>query len=178
MPLVAESPASGSAPRSISEAVSITGLTAGSYSATVTVTAAGATGSPKQIPVTLTVTRQLPLWWRRWGSMRVRGCRLWIRRGVGMVVPLAGGALWSASGRFGSAVSFDGVDDVVSVPDANSLDLTSGMTLEAWVNASVLGGWRTALMKEQPSGSAYGLYASSDTGRPVGGCRSGRLIVV
>ena len=30
-------------------------------------------------------------------------------------------------------MSFDGVDDWVTVADSASLDLTSGMTLEAWV---------------------------------------------
>ena len=35
------------------------------------------------------------------------------------------GAVRTASGRFGQALSFDGVNDIVSVPDANSLDLTA-----------------------------------------------------
>src|SRR5262245_18161856 len=44
------------------------------------------------------------------------------------------GATWTTSGMFNSnALSFDGVDDWVTIPDANSLDLTNGMTLEAWV---------------------------------------------
>ena len=38
------------------------------------------------------------------------------------------GAARSAAGRFGSALSFDGVNDWVTVPDAASLDLTTGMT--------------------------------------------------
>lgn len=33
------------------------------------------------------------------------------------------------------ALEFDGVDDYVSVPDSNSLDLTAGMTIEAWINS-------------------------------------------
>ncbi|MFH0763486.1 MAG: LamG domain-containing protein [Candidatus Omnitrophota bacterium] len=32
------------------------------------------------------------------------------------------------------ALDFDGVDDYVSAPDSNSLDLTSGLTIEAWIN--------------------------------------------
>ncbi|MFN7919853.1 MAG: malectin domain-containing carbohydrate-binding protein [Bryobacteraceae bacterium] len=43
------------AANSVSAAVILTGLTAGTYNATVTVTATGAQGSPKTIPVTLTV---------------------------------------------------------------------------------------------------------------------------
>ena len=41
------------------------------------------------------------------------------------------GATRVAGGRHGGALSFDGVDDMVTVADAASLDLTSGMTLEA-----------------------------------------------
>jgi hypothetical protein len=35
------------------------------------------------------------------------------------------GAVSSAAGKFGRALSFDGVNDVVSVADSNSLDLTT-----------------------------------------------------
>jgi len=72
----------------------------------------------------------------------------------------------SASGRFGAALSFDGVNDLVNVADLASLDLTVGMTLEAWVRPGG-GGWRTALLKERPGGLAYALYSSSDTNRPM-----------
>jgi|GEM_PF-2168548 len=62
---------------------------------------------------------------------------------------LANGPLWSATGRFGSALQFDGVDDLVNIADANSLDLTNGMTLEAWVNPSDLVGYKTILCKDR-----------------------------
>ncbi|MEA2136290.1 MAG: hypothetical protein QOC68_4199 [Solirubrobacteraceae bacterium] len=54
-PWLSVSPASGTAPRDLSVTVDTVGLAAGTYSATVTVTSAGTQGSPKQIPVTLTV---------------------------------------------------------------------------------------------------------------------------
>ena len=76
------------------------------------------------------------------------------------------GALVSSAGRFGSALSFDGINDWVTVPDTNSLDLTNAMTLEAWVRPSALSGWRTVVMKEQAGGLVYGLYANSDGNRP------------
>ena len=38
-------------------------------------------------------------------------------------------ATWSASGKFGSALSFNGTNSWVTVTDSASLDLTSGMTL-------------------------------------------------
>src|SRR4051794_23666949 len=52
----------------------------------------------------------------------------------------------SAAGRFGAALSFDGVNDRVDVADSNSLDLSTGMTLEAWVQPTALN-WRTGVMK-------------------------------
>jgi glucose/arabinose dehydrogenase/fibronectin type 3 domain-containing protein len=78
------------------------------------------------------------------------------------------GALWNAGGRYGSALSFDGVNDWVTTPDANSLDLTNAMTLEAWVRPSALGGWRTVMLKERTGGIVYGLYADQAAGRPLG----------
>ena len=47
-------------------------------------------------------------------------------------------------GRFGKALSFDGLNDWVTVNDAASLDLTTGMTVEAWVYPTEsMTGWRT-----------------------------------
>ena len=54
-PWLSVSPASGTAPRDLSVSVDTAGLAPGNHSATVTVTSTGTQGSPKQIPVTLTV---------------------------------------------------------------------------------------------------------------------------
>ncbi len=78
------------------------------------------------------------------------------------------GAVWSVSGRFGSALSFDGVNDWVTVADSASLDLSSGMTVEAWVRPSKAGGWRTVVVKERTGGVVYGLYGDQAGGRPLG----------
>jgi hypothetical protein len=37
--------------------------------------------------------------------------------------------------------------------------LTTGMTLEAWINPGVMSGWETVLLKERAGGLAYALYA-------------------
>jgi Concanavalin A-like lectin/glucanases superfamily len=77
----------------------------------------------------------------------------------------------TASGYFGNALKFDGTNDWVTVNDSASLDLSSGLTLEAWVNpAVVMSGWKTILMKEQStSNEVYYLSANNDTNKPVTG---------
>src|SRR5712664_1974370 len=44
------------------------------------------------------------------------------------------GATWTTAGKFGSALVFNGTNSWVSISDTPSLQLTTGMTLEAWVN--------------------------------------------
>ncbi|HRD67655.1 MAG TPA: PKD domain-containing protein [Candidatus Competibacter sp.] len=74
----------------------------------------------------------------------------------------------SVSGKFGRALSFDGVNDWVTVNDSNSLDLTQGMTLAAWVYpTAALSGWRSVLLKERTGGLTYALYANSDSNQPA-----------
>ena len=68
------------------------------------------------------------------------------------------------AGKYGGALSFNGSSNLVSVPDSNSLDLTSGMTLEAWVRPTTLGAFETVVLKEAPGDVSYGMYASSAYG--------------
>ena len=67
--------------------------------------------------------------------------------------------------RFGRALRFDGGDNV-SVVDGvalTKLDLTNGMTLEAWVNPSTMNGWESVIYKERGGAGtgllSYALYA-------------------
>jgi hypothetical protein len=53
------------------------------------------------------------------------------RSGTGNAGTVAG-ATWT-TGRVRGVLSFDGTNDLVSVPDTPSLDLTTGMTVDAWV---------------------------------------------
>jgi hypothetical protein len=81
---------------------------------------------------------------------------------------LISGATRTTKGRFGNALAFDGIDDWVTIADADFLDLTTGMTLEAWVYPiGSSKGWSTVLLKEQHLGLVYALYANSDTMQPV-----------
>jgi len=69
-------------------------------------------------------------------------------------------------------LSFDGNSDWVTVVDAASgpqLDLTSGMTIEAWVNPTALSGWNTIVMKEGGINAlSYALYAHDGAPEPGG----------
>jgi hypothetical protein len=79
------------------------------------------------------------------------------------------GATRTTTGKFGGALSFNGTNNMVTVADNAKLDLTAGMTLEAWVWPSAVSGWRTVVVKERDSSAlSYGMYANGDTNRPVG----------
>ena len=69
--------------------------------------------------------------------------------------------------KFGDAITFDGDNYLITVPDANSLDLTNGMTLEAWVRPTASGNYRTVLLKETTGDLVYALYALRRSGLRV-----------
>ncbi len=72
----------------------------------------------------------------------------------------ASGATFSPAGHEGGAISLNG-SGMVSVPDDGDLDLTSTMTLEAWVKPSSAKAWQTVMMKEAPPWTeSYALYAT------------------
>jgi len=76
---------------------------------------------------------------------------------------------WVTGGKFGGALQFNGTSSRVFVPNKSSLNLTSGMTLMAWVYpTSSQSGNRTILRRES---GGYWLYAgrTSNTLRPGGG---------
>jgi hypothetical protein len=81
------------------------------------------------------------------------------------------GAKRTTQGRYGSALSFDGVNDRVTVPDSAQLRLTDGLTIEAWVRPTSASGQRLVLLKGSGKGVAYGLYAS-DLRLPSGTVRT------
>ena len=97
--------------------------------------------------------------------------------GTGNNGTLINGATWSTTAKFGAAASFDGSNDRIDVPDSSSLDLTAGMTLEAWVRPTANGSYRTVLLKEVTGELAYALYAadSDHGGRSSGWNRIGNI---
>ena len=79
-------------------------------------------------------------------------------------------ATWTPAGKYGSAVLFNGTNSWVTVADANDLDLTTGMTLEAWVfptAAATAATSRNVVIKERSGGEVYNLYADTDTHIPA-----------
>ncbi len=55
---------------------------------------------------------------------------------------------WTATGKYGGALSFNGTSSRVTIPDSASLHLTRAMTLEAWVNpTTVSNAWRDVIEK-------------------------------
>lgn len=81
---------------------------------------------------------------------------------------LVSGTTWTPNGKFGKALSFDGTNDMVTVADSASLDLTTALTVSAWLYPTVISGtWRRILWKERPTGNfAYNLTATDDVLKP------------
>ncbi|MFZ4536438.1 MAG: PKD domain-containing protein [Propionivibrio sp.] len=83
------------------------------------------------------------------------------------------GATRTTSGKFGNDLSLNGTSNWVTVNDSATLDLTTGMTLEAWVYPTTNTGNRSVLIKENaPGNSVYYLYANTSddsNNTPLGG---------
>jgi len=77
------------------------------------------------------------------------------------------GASWTSSGKYGSGLVFNGSGARVTINDSGSLHLTTGMTLEAWVNATtVSSAWRDVIYKGRDN---YFLEGTSDNNKLPGG---------
>ena len=77
-------------------------------------------------------------------------------------------ATWTASGRYGAALAFNGTNALVSVPSSSSLQLTGAMTLEAWIRPTTVSAqWRDVIYKGNDN---YFLEGTSNrSGRPAAG---------
>ena len=88
-----------------------------------------------------------------------------VQSAVGSFAGTVSGATWTATGKYGPALSFNGTSAMVTVADANALDLTTGMTLEAWVFPTAATGVRDILIKEGTGVDIYNLYARNGAGQ-------------
>ena len=142
----------GGTPSSSSVAVpgAVTYSTPGTYTASLTVTDNGGLTSVSPATRAITVANPSQALVAAYGFDEGTGTTLLDQTGKGHT-GTAAGATWTAQGKFGSALTFDGVNDWVTVNDANDLDFTTGMTLEAWVFPTASGGgsWRNVVIKER-----------------------------
>jgi len=78
------------------------------------------------------------------------------------------GARWTTSGKYGNALTFNGTSALVTINNAASLQLTSGMTLEAWVYpSSVSSVWEDVIYKANDNYFLEG--TSPNSSRPAAG---------
>jgi Concanavalin A-like lectin/glucanases superfamily/Domain of unknown function (DUF1929)/Bacterial Ig domain len=137
---------------------------------TVSAVARDAAGNLSQASVDVTVSNTVPSipgLVGAYGFNEATGVQTHDSSGQGNTGTIAG-ATWTPNGKYGAALSFNGSSAWVTIADANSLDLTTGMTLEAWVNPSAGSGWRSVILKEDTSGLAYALYSANNASRPAG----------
>jgi hypothetical protein len=130
--------------------------------------AAGNSTTSSQVQVTVSNTQQAPTGLvAGYAFEEGSGASVLDASGRGNVGTISGAAR-TAAGRHGAALSFDGVNDWVTVPDSASLDLTSGMTLSAWVKTDLASKtWQTVALKEAPGTLSYALYATGDDSSPI-----------
>ena len=84
-----------------------------------------------------------------------------------------------SNGHSGKALQFNGTNAWVTVKDSASLDLSTGLTLEAWVYpTSLTAGGKTVILKEQSGGAVYNLYAGEDAGVPISSFNDGSYRVI
>ena len=80
----------------------------------------------------------------------------------------SGTATWTTSGKYGNALTFNGTSALVTINNAASLQLTGGMTLEAWVYpTTVSSAWRDVIYKGNDNYYLEG--TSSNSSRPAAG---------
>lgn len=159
------------------QAVSVTYPAAGTYS--VGLTASGSSGSvtktyPNLITVTaapatppppVSVTSLVGLV-AAYGFEEISGTTVADASGNGNLGTIKE-AVRITTGHSGNALRFDGVNDWITVNDSPSLDLSTGMTLEAWVHPLFLTSPGNVVFKENSGGGVYALYARTDTNLPV-----------
>lgn len=74
---------------------------------------------------------------------------------------LRNGATWSGTGKFGAALSLDGVNDRADAPNSPGLDINgSAMSVAAWVNLQDQGTWQQLVAKVSSVGTFTSPYFS------------------
>src|SRR5262249_11574732 len=74
------------------------------------------------------------------------------------------GAAWSPSGKYGSALSFNGTTAFVDLGNPAALQVTGSMTWSAWVNAAANPADDGQIIAKSNDTSGWQLKTSPDTG--------------
>ncbi len=160
----------GTAPPSLANwAINNLTLAPGANAIVVIVTD-GATGNSSTDNITVQFTPSFPgnTLAGSWGFEAGSGTTAIDSSGNGNTATFVGTPTWVTSAS-GNAISFDGIDQSLTVPDPanNSLDFTQSFTLSAWVQPSVIHtDYRTVMAKASSSGTdgpMYELFASVDS---------------
>jgi PKD repeat protein len=88
---------------------------------------------------------------------------------VGGLTGTISNATW-VPGESGNALSFNGTNAWVTVPDSPALELTTAMTLEAWVKPTAAppsGSWASVLFKEGATDANYTIYGFDGNRDPL-----------
>lgn len=87
--------------------------------------------------------------------------------GNGKTGTLINGPTWTVAGKYGNALSYDGINDYVSIP--STLDVAAlPFTLSAWVNPSNYNDYGTIITKRttySPSGMRFDLLLDQGSGQ-------------
>ena len=78
------------------------------------------------------------------------------------------GATWTAGGRFGNALSFNGATSYVDLGNPTALQLTGSMTIEAWINAAANPA-NDGQIVAKSNGAGWEFKTSPDTGHETFG---------
>jgi hypothetical protein len=160
----------GTAPPSLTNWV-INNLTLAPGLNVITVTVTDGSGNSSTDTITVTFIPSFPgnTLAGSWGFEAGSGTTAIDSSGNSNTATFVGTPTWQAAGRYGNAISFNGIDQSLTVPDPanNSLDFTQSFTLSAWVQPSVIHTDYRAVMAKANStgggGPSYALYASVDS---------------
>ena len=86
--------------------------------------------------------------------------------GHGLTGTLTNGATWTTAGKYGNALSLDGVNDFVDLGNPAALQITGNMTISAWIFATSFPADDAAVVSKRASGElGFQLDTTVDTGQ-------------
>jgi hypothetical protein len=161
-------PTSGNTPGSFTVSVSTAGLAVGTYNGTITITSPQAENSPWTLPVNFGVGPPGPTGLvAAYGFSEGFNTTVADSSGNPNIGTLTNEPVWTTQGKYGNAITFDGVNDFVLVADNVTLDLAGMGTIETWVRLNAINRWNGVIAKGNANSSAVHNYGVeiTDTNR-------------